>query len=275
MFDSISSPPAKAIPRAGSRGGREIARKFIPSLVLVLVLVAAWELAAPFLGASATYLPAPSRILKSAAADSANILRASIISVQESLLGISLGIAAAIALAFAIFRWPIVNRSLYPLLIVSQTVPVVALAPLMIIWLGFDILPKVLLVALYTFFPIAVALVRGLDSVGEGLVNLSRTLGASDRWVLLHVRAMAALPYFFSGLRIAATYALGTAIIAEFVGARYGLGIYLLSAKASYRIDLVFAASAVTTVITLALFGVVAAVERITAPWSASDKEAQ
>jgi ABC-type nitrate/sulfonate/bicarbonate transport system permease component len=275
MPDSRSRAPAREISRALSRDRLAAARKFLPAIVLLAAIVAVWEISMPLLGVSANYLPAPSRILRSAAADSANLMRASIISVEETLLGAALGIVSAIVLAFAIYRWPIVNRSLYPLLIISQTIPVVALAPLMIIWLGFGILPKVLLVALYTFFPIAVALVRGLDYVGEGLVNLSKTMGASDRWVLLHVRAMAALPYFFSGLRIGATYAIGTAILAEFVGARYGLGIYLLSAKASYRIDLVFAASAVTTALTLALFGVVVAVERIAAPWSAPAKEAE
>jgi ABC-type nitrate/sulfonate/bicarbonate transport system permease component len=143
------------------------------------------------------------------------------------------------------------------------------LAPLVVIWFGFGIVPKILIVALFSFFPIAVGLVQGLASAEPDTINLLRTMGAK-RWQLLRrARLPHALPQFFTGLKISVTYSFAAAIIAEFVGAQQGLGVYMIAAKnaAPALTDLVFGAVFVTALLTCALFLVVALLQRLAMPW--------
>jgi ABC-type nitrate/sulfonate/bicarbonate transport system permease component len=162
---------------------------------------------------------------------------------------------------------------LLPLLVVSQTVPIVALAPLLVLWFGYGALPKVLVVALVCFFPMVVATSRGLSATDPELLKLYRTFGASRRQVFRMVRLPTALPAFFSGVRIAVTYSVVGAIFGEYVGAAQGLGIYLQTAKNSYRTDLVFAVIAVTALMSLALFGLAVVVERLAIPWASETRD--
>ncbi len=149
----------------------------------------------------------------------------------------------------------------------SQTLPIIALAPLVVIWFGFGQTPKIVLVALFTFFSIAVGLVQGLASADHDAMSLLRTMGASRLQLLLHVRLPSAIPQFFTGLKIAVTYSYVSAIVAEFVGAQQGLGVYMTTSKNAFRTDLVFGAVLVTSLLTLALFGIVTLLERLAMPW--------
>ena len=177
---------------------------------------------------------------------------------REAILGLAVAIVVAFVLAIAIDAWPAARRSLYPLIVASQTLPIVALAPLVIIWFGFGESPKIGLVALFTFFAIAVGLVQGLASTDRDAVRLLRTMGATRRQLLWRVRLPSALPQFFTGLKVAVTYAYVSATVAEFVGAQQGLGVYMTTAKNALRTDLVFGAVLVTAALTLLLFGLVA-----------------
>jgi ABC-type nitrate/sulfonate/bicarbonate transport system permease component len=170
-------------------------------------------------------------------------------------------------LAIAIDWSPRVRRGVYPLMVASQTLPIIALAPLVVIWFGFGPTPKVVLVALFTFFAIAVGLVQGLASVDHDAMSLLRTMGASRLQLLLHARLPSAIPQFFTGLKIAVTYSYVSAIVAEFVGAQQGLGVYMTTSKNAFRTDLVFGAVFVTAALTLLLFGVVVLLERLAMPW--------
>jgi ABC-type nitrate/sulfonate/bicarbonate transport system permease component len=207
------------------------------------------------------------RVVTAGWKDSAAIAEAAGFSVQETVFGLGLGIVVAFAFALAIESFKAIRRSAYPLLVASQTVPIVAVAPLLVLWFGFGQMPKVLLVAVYTFFPLVVGLVGGMAATPREQVDLMRTIGVSNWRVLLTVQLPNAMPQFFTGLRIASSYALGTAVIAEFLGSFDGLGIYLIGAKASFRTDLVFAAAVVIVVLTLALFALVVFVERLAMPW--------
>jgi ABC-type nitrate/sulfonate/bicarbonate transport system permease component len=159
------------------------------------------------------------------------------------------------------------RRAVYPLLITSQTIPIIALAPLLLIWIGYDIRPKLIVVTLYCFFPIAVATVDGLASAEPELIKLLHSMKAT-RWQILHlVRLPGAMPAFFSGLRIAAAYSVIGAIFGEYVGAEKGLGIYMQKAANSFATINVFAAILVTTILSLLLFGLVSLIERIALPW--------
>lgn len=257
--------PALAGPSAPTDSPRSV-HLLAPLAVIVGVLVV-WEASVRVLAVPERFLPSPSRIVWATVTDFPRLLEAARITTVEAVLGLLLGTLVGLALAAAIHLWRIVDRSVYPLLIVSQTIPVVALAPLVIIWFGFGILPKVLLVALYAVFPVAVGTVRGLASAPVEIVDVVRTMGASSTWQLLHLRSFAAAGPFFNGVRVAATYSVAGATVAEFVGGKNGIGIYLVAAKASFRTDLVFAGAFTTAVVTLAVFGVVVLVERTLTPW--------
>jgi len=180
--------------------------------------------------------------------------------------GISVAFAVVTALVMDSVGW--VRRALYPILVTSQTIPIVAVAPLLVIWFGpLGLLPKITVVVLVTFFPVTVALLDGLAGTDRDAMSLLQTMGASRSQILFKLRLPGALPSFFTGLRIAVTYAVIGAIFGEQVGAVNGLGIWMILSKNLFRTDLVFGAILITAVLTLALWLLVGVAERLTIPW--------
>jgi ABC-type nitrate/sulfonate/bicarbonate transport system permease component len=186
----------------------------------------------------------------------------------EAILGCSLSVVLAIATAIALDRWEPVRRAVEPLLVTSQTIPIVAIAPLFVIWFGFGLLPKVLIVVLVTFFPVTIALLDGFGRVEPEAMDLMRSIGATARETFRKLRWPAALPALFTGLRISVVYAVIGAIFGEYVGATEGLGIWMKLSQNSFRTDLVFAAILLTAVVSVALYLAVGVVERAVVPWS-------
>jgi ABC-type nitrate/sulfonate/bicarbonate transport system permease component len=225
----------------------------LPVLAALIAVLAGWQLGTDLSGIDPSVLPSPLRVLQAGWADRAALGEAAWISTRETLIGMVLAVVLALLISIGIESSAALRASVYPLLIGSQTIPVVAIAPLVVIWFGFGEGAKVLLVAMYAFFPIVVGLVGGMESTPREQSDLLHTIGLRGWQVLLRVKLPSALPRFFAGVRIAATYALGTAVVAEFLGAYDGLGIYLIGAKSSFRIDLVFAAAVATVLLTLAL----------------------
>ena len=238
-----------------------------PAFVLAVGLLAFWELYVRSGQISPTILPTPTGIVQ-ALIDNWDVIS---VHTLQTLLETVLGMAAAtllgllLAVLLDISSWT--RRAIYPLLVTSQTIPMIALAPLLLIWFGFDLGPKVLVVTLYCFFPIAVACADGLASTDPELMKLLRSMRASRWQGLWLVRLPGAMPSFFSGLRIAATYSVTGAIFGEYVGAYQGLGIYMETSANSHVIVLVFAAILVTAALSLLLFGLVSLIERIALPW--------
>jgi len=238
-----------------------------PAFVLAVGLLAFWELYVRSGRISPVVLPTPSGIIQ-ALIDNWDVIS---VHTLQTLLETVLGMAAAtllgllLAALLDISLWT--RRAIYPLLVTSQTIPMVALAPLLLIWFGFDLGPKVIVVTLYCFFPIAVACADGLASADPELMKLLRSMRASRWQALWLVRLPGAMPSFFSGLRIAATYSVTGAIFGEYVGAYQGLGIYMQTSANSHAIILVFAAILVTAALSLLLFGLVSLIERIALPW--------
>lgn len=241
-----------------------------PAFVVVVALLILWEAWVRLGGVDATLLPAPTSILEALANKWDVLLGHSIQTMLETVLGLVIATLLGVVLAVAIDLSSWLRRALYPLLVASQTIPMVALAPLLLVWFGFDILPKVILVVLYCFFPITVACADGLLGVDADLVRLMRSMRASRWQILWLVRLPGAMPSFFSGLRIAATYSVTGAIIGEYVGAEQGLGIYMQTSANAHAIVLVFTAIVVTVILSLALFGLVGLMERILLPWQVS-----
>ena len=239
----------------------------LPALVSVGALVALWEIYVRASGISPTTLPAPSRVLEQMWVNRAAIRRNTWPTIGATTLGFACSLVTAFGFSVAIDFVPRLRRALFPVFVISQTLPLVAIAPLVVLWFGFGLLPKILLVALVTFFPMLVALVDGYESTEPEIERLLAAMGANRRAIFRRARLPSALPFFFSGLRISITYAVVAAIFAEYAGAARGLGIYILNAKNNFRPDLVLAAVLVSSALTLILFGIAALLQRVSMPW--------
>jgi ABC-type nitrate/sulfonate/bicarbonate transport system permease component len=258
--------PEAARPGFGARIGDALVT-IVPPLLIVLALFVAWELYVEVSGISRVTLPAPSRVLEAAWRNRDLLAENGVVTLQEAILGLAVSITLAVALALVLDAIPAVRRGLYPLLVGSQTLPVVVIAPLFVLWFGFGMTPKVLVVTLYTFFPITVAFASGLAAADPEARMLMRTLGAS-RWQTLRLlQVPQALPYFFTGLRIAVTYAMVGAVFAEWSGATSGLGNYVLLMRNSFRTDMVLAAIFVIAALSLLLFLLVGVIEKLVVRW--------
>ncbi len=257
-------------PEAGSSSrpvARSVARSIGPPVVLVAILLAAWELYARTSGVSPFVLPAPSQVVGALLDPRSDAIRHTIPTVIETAVGFSVSIVAATLVAVALDRFDLARRAVEPLLVGSQTIPIIAIAPLIVVWFGFELVPKVLVVVLVTFFPITIALLDGFASTAAEAEELMRSLGASPGETFRKVRWPSGLPGFFTGLRISATYAVIAAVIGEYVGATEGIGIWMQLSQRLFRVDLVFAAILVTAILSIALYGLVVLVERATIPW--------
>jgi len=243
-------------------------REHLPTIALIGAILVLWEAYVRLAGIEPVVLPGPVRVVEQLWAFRADAVRHAIPTLIETVLGFSLAVVLAILAAAAMDRFPAARRAVEPLLVATQTIPVVALAPLFLLWFGFGLAPKVLVVILVTFFPIVVALLDGFRSAEPEASELLRSYGASDGQAFRKLRWPAALPAFFTGLRISVVYAVIGAVFGEYVGAREGLGIWMQLSQNSFRTDLVFAAIAVTSAMSLALYGLVGLVRRLVIPWA-------
>ena len=238
-----------------------------PAFVLAISLLALWELYVRVKQVNPVFLPAPTAIIQALVNNWGVIYDNTVQTLLETVLGMGAAILLGLLLAILLNASSWMRRAIYPLLVTSQTIPIITLAPLLLIWIGFDIRPKIIVVTLYCFFPIAVACADGLASAEPDLLNLLHSMRASRWQTLWLVRLPGAMPAFFSGLRIAATYSVTGAIFGEYVGGFKGLGIYMEKATNSFATVLVFAAILVTAVLSIVLFGLVSIIERIALPW--------
>lgn len=236
-------------------------------LAAIILLTGAWEGASRVMEIPAWLLPSPSRVLAAMAEAYPVILGHTGITVLEALLGLSVSIALAFTLAVVMDLSRTLEKTLHPLFVISQTIPLIILAVLFTIWFGWGIAPKVLIVILVCFFPLVINLRQGMEGVDEDLIDLLRSMGAGRRQILRLVKLPSSLPEFFAGLRIAASYSVMTAVIAELMGAEQGLGYYIMLAQKSFQIDRVLAAVAWICLLSLGLVKLVEITERLLLPW--------
>ena len=253
--------------RSGSLRGSPL-RWAVPSVVMVAVLVAVWQIYVDVSGIRPQLLPSPLRVLQQGWSHRNEIGVHAAATLQVTLIGFAVSLTLAWALAIVVDFSPWLRRAFVPLFVVSQTLPIIAIAPLMIIWFGFGLLPKVLVIALVTFFPMAIGLIEGFAATDRDAGALLRSMGASRGQVFRYARLPSALPRFFTALRIGITYAVVGAVFAEYVGASEGLGIYMSLQKNSFRTDLVLAAVLVTALVSITLYLLTFAIERVVAPWA-------
>lgn len=212
-------------------------------------------------------LPKPSDVIAALFNNWDVILPHVIQTMLETLVGLFLAIIFGYLTAVLLDISPWVRKTLYPLIITSQTIPMIALAPLLLLWFGFGLTPKVIIVVLSCFFPITVATIDGFAQIDKDFTKLMKSMDSSYWQMLWYIKLPGSLPQFFSGLKIAATYSVTAAIVGEYVGGYQGLGIYIQEVAHSHVISLVFAAITVTVLLSLVLFFLVVSIERLVIPW--------
>jgi putative hydroxymethylpyrimidine transport system permease protein len=248
-------------------------RRWLPPIVIVAVLLGLWQLAASLdvianaLNIEPFLVPSPSEIAQSLWADRSLLLDNGWVTLQEVLAGFALSVAAGVGFAVVLHLSPTLRRAFYPLLVASQTVPIVVVAPILVVWLGFGIGPKLAIIALICFFPITVNTLDGLRSVDPDLTKMMRTLDASRWQTFRRVEAPTALPYFFSGAKIAVAVAVIGAVFGEWAGSSSGLGHLIQQASAQLQTARTFAAVVVLSALAIVLFGLLAVIERRVAWW--------
>jgi putative hydroxymethylpyrimidine transport system permease protein len=251
---------------------RRRVRDWGPPLLLLALVVAGWELAARLGWVEDYLLPAPSEVVRALVEDRDILFPDAWVTAQEVLLGFVLALAAGLAVAVTLHLSPMLRRALYPIVVASQAVPVIVIAPILVIWFGFGMGPKLMVIALICFFPIAVNTLDGLRAVDRDQVRMLQTLGAG-RWdVLRRLELPSALPYLFSGAKVAVAVAVIGAVFGELVGSDAGLGHAIQVGTAQLLTARVFAAVLLLSAMAIALFALVSAVERRAVPWAHSER---
>jgi len=235
---------------------------WLPALVLGAAALGAWEGAVRGFDVQRWLLPAPSVIAEELGRSAGVLFDHAVVTAEEMAVGFAVAVAVGAALAVAIASSRLLERSIYPFVIASQTIPIITIAPLLLVWVGPEQTSKIIVVALISFFPIVVNLVDGLRATDRDMVAMMRTLGARPVQVFTKLQVPMALPFFFSGLRVAAVVAVIGAVIGEWVGAQSGLGWLMKVSGPQFKTALVFAAIVWLSAMAIALFALVAAVER-------------
>ena len=243
----------------------------IAPLLTFATLIAVWQVATSYFAVPTWLLPSPGSIAVAFVDWRLELLQHTIVTLGETLIGFALSIALAVPLAVGVVYSPFLRKSVYPILLALQSVPKVAVAPLLALWIGFGVLPKILVVFLVCFFPIVVATATGLSSVQPGVMDLIRSLSANQWQTFIKIRFPTAMPHIFVGLKIAITFAVIGAVIGEFVGSESGLGYLILVSSSQARTPVAFAALVVLTVMSICLYYAIEMIERRVVPWATGE----
>lgn len=226
-------------------------------LVTLLILILVWELTINMLKIPSYLIPSPSDILIEFKEDWQVLLMHSKVTLIETLLGLGISVLLALFIGTLMDFVTIIKKCLYPLMYVTQMIPTITIAPLLVIWFGFGIKSKVLLVVLTCFFPILVNFADGIDKIDPDFLNMFRLMKSSRLKTFIHLKFPMALGDFFTGLKISSTYAFIAATVAEWLGGTSGLGVYMVRAKSSYALDKVFACTILVVLFSLIFVGVI------------------
>lgn len=256
------SKSTKSLNSKLSSGGQRL----VPVIFLVGLLII-WELACKMFSIPLYVLPSPMQVIQSLISESATLYHHAMVTVMEAAIGIMLSLILALVLGILMDCFPLIRHGIYPLLVVTQTVPMIVMAPIIIIYMGFGIAPKILTVILMCFFPIAVSFSDGLSQVDEEYVHLVRSYGAGRLSAYRLVKIPAAIPALISGLKVSATYSISGAVVGEWIGAQEGLGYYLLRVKNGYMLDRVFACVLIIIILSLCMNGIIRIYQHFALPY--------
>lgn len=265
------SPKRKQASGSGRPAGVNPLVGKLAAPVTVIALIALWQLVCTVGLVPSFLLPSPVAVVEALIGDWPLLAGHAVTSLAEAAAGLVCGIALGFAAAILMDRFELVYRAFYPLVVLTQTVPTVAIAPLLVLWFGYGMLPKVVLIVITTFFPITVGLLDGFRSVDPDVIDLMRSMGANRVQIMRHAKLPASLGYLFSGLKISATYAIVGAVIAEWLGGFSGLGVYMTRVRSAYAFDKMFAVIILISALSLVLMWAVGVLRRRLMPWERTE----
>uniref|UniRef100_UPI004055A637 ABC transporter permease n=1 Tax=Agathobacter sp. TaxID=2021311 RepID=UPI004055A637 len=237
------------------------------SVSAVTAVLLLWQSASSFGIVDSFMLPSPVQVVKAFIQEFPTLMEHSVITLSEAFWGLGLGILLGFAMAVLMDRFEALYKACYPLIILTQTIPTVAIAPLLVLWFGYEMTPKVILIVITTFFPITVGLLNGFKSVDQDSINLLRAMGAGPWQIFRYIKLPGAMSQFFAGLRISASYAVVGAVISEWLGGFGGLGVYMTRVKKAFSFDKMFAVIFLISVISLFLMKGVDLLQKKCMPW--------
>ena len=251
------------------RKSQNITNKIWSASAIVVILVV-WQLACSLGLVDSFMLPSPIQVIEAFIKEFPILMEHSFVTLTEAFLGLGLGILLGFVIAVLMDQFEGLYQAFYPLIVLTQTVPTVAIAPLLVLWFGYEMTPKVILIVITTFFPIAIGLLNGFRSVDTDSIHLLRAMGAGRWQIFRYIKLPGAIPQFFAGLRISASYAVVGAVISEWLGGFSGLGVYMTRVKQAFAFDKMFAVIFLISIISLLLMKGVDALQKLCMPW---DKE--
>ena len=241
-----------------------------PALLIAVIVVAVWYFAANVWGLPKYILPSPELIVQEAIDNPDSLLRNGWVTLVEAATGFAIGVVAAVLVAVILDSWRFLEKGMSPYLVIGLNIPIVAIAPAVIIWFGFGMTSKIVVAAILTFFPVAIYTLKGLKAADRREVDLFSVLSASRFQELIKLRMPSSLPFFFAALRVASAASVLAAVVAEFIQANAGIGYLILTAAYTNDTPRIWAAVAVSATIALVFYGIVTFVERKTIPWHSS-----
>ena len=245
---------------------QNITDKIAPSIIIAVLLII-WQIFSMVNIIPKFMLPSPFEVVKAFVLDFPLLMEHTKITLLEAFLGLGLGIILGFAVAVIMDRFEYAYKMIYPVLIISRTIPTVAIAPLLVLWMGYGILPKIMLILLTSFFPITIGLLDGFRSVDKDMLNLMKTMGATSFQNFIHLKLPSSLGYFFAGLRISVSYSIIGAVVAEWLGGYDGLGVYMTRVRKSYSFDKMFAVIFLISGISLLLMYFVKKIQKWCMTW--------
>lgn len=240
--------------------------KILPVTAIIIIL-AVWQFACSAGLISKFLLPSPVDVIRAFISEFPLLVEHAKVTLLEAFLGLGAGVLTGFLMAVIMDRFNRLYQALYPLVVLTQTVPAVAIAPLLVLWFGYEMMPKVILIVIVTFFPVTVSLLDGFRSADKDTISLMRSMGASKMQIFWYVKFPGSLNQFFASLRIAVSYAVVGGVISEWLGGFSGLGVYMTRVKKAFSFDKMFAVIFLISAISLLLMKVVDVLQRKCMPW--------
>ena len=237
----------------------------------IAVILLLWQAICSLGFVESFMLPSPVQVVQAFLSEFPELMAHTGVTLAEAFLGLALGILLGFVMAVIMDQFEPLYQACYPLIVLTQTVPTVAIAPLLVLWFGYEMTPKVILIVITTFFPITIGLLNGFRSVDPDSIHLLRAMGAGRWQIFSHIKLPGAMSQFFSGLRISASYAVVGAVISEWLGGFNGLGVYMTRVKKAFSFDKMFAVIFLISIISLLLMKGVDLIQKKCMPWEKSE----
>ncbi len=251
---------------------KSIFDKIAPVSIILLVLII-WQIKSSDGTIPGFMLPSPIDVIKAFVSDFPLLMSHAKYSLIEAFVGLIIGVVLGFVIAMLMDRFEIAGKAVYPILIITQTIPTVALAPLLVLWFGYDMAPKIILIVITSFFPVTVGLLDGFKAADKDALNLLKAMGAGPVKRFFHVKVPSAAGHFFSGLRISVSYSIIGAVVAEWLGGFNGLGVYMTRVRKAYAFDKMFAVIFFISALSLLLMYGVTLLQKLCMPWLKYQKE--